>query len=185
MMKMISDQLRAVSTGWITIAALIIFVAFMVFVLPGQASQSDDAANDAGTPDLMFIYTVNDLYSMAETYGEQGRRDYVKARFTFDLIWPLVYGFLLVTSVSWLFGKVFPMESIWQRANLIPVFGVLFDYLENISTSVVMARFPAQTGVIDFLATIFTPIKWTLVVLSFILLLTGLALLLTQRLWRR
>ena len=50
--------------------ALIVFIAFMVFVLPGQASQADEAANDAGTPDLSFIYTANELYGMAELYGE-------------------------------------------------------------------------------------------------------------------
>ncbi|MCU0510006.1 MAG: hypothetical protein MUC34_16810, partial [Anaerolineae bacterium] len=46
----------------------------------------------------------------------------------------------------------------------------LFDYLENICASIVMARYPAQTPVVDLLATIFTPIKWVFVVGSFVVL---------------
>ena len=110
---------------------------------------------------------------MAESYGEQGRSDYVKARFTFDLIWPIVYTFFLVTTISWLFGKATPAESIWQQANLVPLLAMVFDYLENISTSIVMARYPARTAVVDILATIFTPVKWVLVGVSFVFLLIG------------
>jgi hypothetical protein len=126
------------------------------------------------TPDLSFLYSVNDLYEMAESYGEQGRSDYVKARFTFDLVWPIVYTFFLVTTISWLFGKTFLAKSIWQRANLVPLLALTLDYLENISTSIVMARYPVQTAVVDSLATVFTPAKWVLVGVSFILLLIGI-----------
>ncbi len=86
--------------------------------------------NGVATPDLSFMYSVNDLYEMAESYGEQGRSDYVRARFTFDLVWPIVYTFFLVTSISWLFGKATPAEkSIWQRANLVPLLAMVLDYL--------------------------------------------------------
>ena len=58
--------------------------------------------------------------------------------------------------------------------NLVPLLGMLFDYLENLATSLVMARFPARTLIIDFLAPIFTLLKWGLISTSFVLLVLGL-----------
>ena len=43
------------------------------------------------------MYSTSDLYEMAQSYGADGRGLYVKARFTFDLVWPLVYTLFLVT----------------------------------------------------------------------------------------
>jgi uncharacterized membrane protein YozB (DUF420 family) len=80
-----------------------------------------------------------------------------------------------VTAVSWLFGKTTSATSIWQRANLFPILAMVLDYLENISTSIVMVRFPVRTVFVDALATIFTPLKWIFVGFSFVLLLGGLA----------
>lgn len=182
-MKWLSSWLGRNSTGWITLTGLIMLIVFMVLILPGQAALAKENADGAGTPDLSFVYTVAELYRMAESYGEQGRSEYVRARFTFDLVWPLVYTFFLVTATSWLFEKTFPEETLWRRANLIPLLAMVLDYLENISTSIVMVRFPAQTFVAATLATVFTPLKWIFVGLSFVLLLLGIFLILWQ--WLR
>jgi hypothetical protein len=55
------------------------------------------------------------------------------------------------------------------------VLGALFDYLENLSTSLVMLRYPDHTAVVDALAPIFTLVKWIFVGGSFALLFIGLA----------
>jgi hypothetical protein len=178
--KRISDWLHRISTGWVTLAALLIFLLFSALVLPGQAARSDQEIGTADSPDMSFYYSPGDLYRMAEQYGEQGRAAYIRARFTFDLVWPLVYTFFLSTALSWLYARGFAAGSRWQRANLAPVLGALFDYLENLSTSVVMWRYPAQTAVIDFLAPVFTMLKWAFVGGSFALLLIGL----TAAVWR-
>ena len=173
-MKNISEKLSQMSTGWVVLLSLAVFIGFVIFVLPEQSARADDRANDAGSPDLSFMYSTRDLYKMAEAYGEQGRAVYVRTRFTFDLVWPIVYTFFLVTTMSWFYKKAFPVENVWQRANLIPILAMALDYLENVSTSIVMARYPAQTVVVDVFATIFTPVKWVLVGFSFILLLIGI-----------
>jgi hypothetical protein len=152
---------------------LILFLLFTALVLPGQAAKAEMDSGGAGSPDTSFYYTADDLYRMAEAYGEGGRRAYVRARFTFDLIWPLVYTAFLCTGISWLNRRAFGPDSPFQRANLAPVLGALFDYLENVSTSLVMIRFPSETPVVDGLAAIFTVVKWILVNSSFVLLLVG------------
>ncbi len=179
---MYSKWISRISTSWVALSALLIFLLFTALVLPGQASQANAENGGAGSPDLSFFYTADDLYQMAESYGEQGRDAYVRARFTFDLVWPVVYTFFLVTGISWVYFRAFPPASLWQRANLVPLFGALFDYLENLSTSLVMARYPDLTPVVDTLAGYFTLVKWVLVTASFVILLFGIVILAWRRL---
>ncbi len=162
MLKQLSNWLNRKSTGWVTLVAMIVFILFMVFVLPGQSSGGE-------TPDTSLFYTTADLYRMAEQYGLAGRAEYIRVRFTFDLIWPLVYAAFLVTSISWLTRRACPPESTWQLTNLVPLVGTLLDYLENISTAVVMARYPAVTTLLAQLAPFFSILKWLFVGLSFLI----------------
>ena len=53
---------------------------------------------------------------------------------------------------------------------------MLFDLLENISTSLVMYRFPERTPVVDSLASVFTFLKWVFVAGSFLLLIGGIVI---------
>jgi len=174
MLRPISTWLRRFSSGWIALLGLVVFLAFTALVLPGQSAQAREASGGAGTPDLSFVYSPADLYRMAEAYGPQGRADYIRARFSFDLVWPLVYTFFLATSISWSMGKVFPASSRWQQANLTPLLGLLLDYLENLACSLVVARFPATTPVVDLLAPVFTLTKWLTLGAGFVLLGIGL-----------
>jgi hypothetical protein len=150
--------------------ALIIFILFTALVLPGQAEKGGQDTGEVGSPDLSFFYSPDQLYAMAESYGVDGRQAYIRARFTFDLVWPLVYTFFLVTTISWLNGKVSPSSRLLQLSNLAPVLGAIFDYLENLSTSLVMVRYPDKTPVVDVLAPLFTMVKWSFVAGSFVLL---------------
>jgi hypothetical protein len=182
-LKKLSAKLHKISTGWVTLAGLLIILLFSVLVLPGQSQKAEQVSAGAGSPDTSFFYSPDDLYQMAEAYGEQGRTSYVQARFTFDLIFPIVYTFFLVTSLSWLFGKAFPASSRWQLANLIPLLGMLCDYLENILASFVMYRYPAPAGIAATLAPVFTLLKWGFIGLSFALL--GIGILAALRKWNR
>lgn len=177
--RRLSIWLYRVSTGWVTLLAVIIFSLFTALVLPNQTNSST-TGEDIGSPDLSIYYSADDLYNMAEAYGGEGRVDYIRIRFTFDLIWPVVYTFFLVTTSSWIFQKILPTDNPLRLANLLAVFGMLGDYLENISTSIIMWRFPLTTPVIDWLAGIFTALKWLFISGSFISLLVGLFLLAWQ-----
>jgi hypothetical protein len=174
MWKQLSNWIHSVSNGWVALATLIIFLLFTALVLPGQTSRAEPYIGDAGSPDMSFYYTPDNLYQMAEVYGVEGRRAYVRARLTFDVIWPIVYTLFLSTAISWVYHRSFTLDNLWQRVNLVPVLGALFDYLENVATSLVMFRFPSPTAVVDVLAGVFTMVKWVFVGGSFVLLIVGL-----------
>jgi hypothetical protein len=177
----LSGFLHSISPGWVVILALLLFVSFTALVAPAQAELAESYAGDAGSPDLSFIYSTGDIYRFAELYGERGREAYIRARFTFDLAFPAVYTLFLTTALSWLSRRAFSPGSRWQRANLSPILAMLFDYGENVSVSLVMARYPERTPVIDWLAPAFTFLKWVLVGASFLLLLVLAAMALLRR----
>jgi hypothetical protein len=85
----------------------------------------------------------------------------------------LVYTLFLATAISWVYQKAFTPESLIQRVNLMPVLAGLFDYLENISTSLVMMQFPDRIPLVALLASLFTLVKWILIGSSFVLLMVG------------
>lgn len=172
-MKFISNALHVISTGWVTLLALILFLVFTATVLPGQSAAAKANAKHSSSPDTSLTYTRQDLYTMAERFGDDGRDAYIRARWTFDLVFPLVYTTFLATSISWFFSRVFSRASPWQLANLAPIIGMVFDFMENSATSLVFARYPNQTPVIDWLAPFFTLIKWVFVAGSFLLLFLG------------
>lgn len=179
-MKRFSEWLYRISGGWTALAGLVIFLLFTLLVLPGQAASARTSGGEAGSPDMSFYYSSSELYRMAEAYGEQGRQAYLRARWTFDLVWPLVYTLFLSTSLSWLLGRALPGSSGWRILNLFPVAGMLFDYLENSATSLVMLRYPDPVPVAAGLAPFFTALKWVFVGGSFVLLAIGLV----GALWR-
>lgn len=174
MLKRVSNFLYSVSGGWAALGGLAVFVMFMVFVLPDQAQKAERYSADAGSPDTSFFYTSADLYRMAEAYGAEGRAAYIRARFTFDLVFPLAYLVFLVTTISWSLKRGLAEGSRWRLLNLFPLAGVVFDYLENISAALVMGRYPDPTPFVDILTPVFTATKWIFVNGSFVILVIGL-----------
>ena len=185
MCRRISDSLRGFVKGRMALATLAIFLLFTALVLPGQSASTATASGDVGAPDTAFFYTSAELYRFAEAYGEPGRAAYIRERFTFDLVWPLIYTAFLATTITWLYARAFPSGSPWQLTNLAPLLGAALDYLENVSTSLVMWRYPDPTPVVDTLAPIFSLAKWAFVGGSFVLLLIGLVMAIWRRAWRR
>ncbi len=176
MLRQLSGWLQQISTGWSTLAAIAAFLLFTVLVLPGQAAEAEAKTGTTTSPDTSFYYTPADLYAMAEAYGPEGREAYIRARFTFDLIWPIVYGAFLATTLSWTARRAFPAAGLGRHANLLPLLGVLFDYLENTAASVVMARYPNPTPAIAAVTPWFTMAKWILIGASFGALIVSLAM---------
>ena len=181
-MKRLSNWLYAFSGGKLALGALAVFLLFGALVLPGQSALAAQYSGGLGSPDTSLPYSSQDLNAMAEAYGEAGREAYIRARFTFDLAFPLVYTFFFITSTSWLLGRTLPPASPWRLLNLLPLAAMLLDFLENTATTVVMARFPQPAPIAALLAPPFSLLKWVLVGASFLLLMgAGIAYLIHRK----
>ena len=177
-MKRLSRLIHTFSIGWVALAALVGFLLFTALVLPGQAQQAEAYSEDVGSPDSSFFYTADQLYSFAEGYGPEGRAAYIRARWTFDVVWPLVYTLFLTTAISWLVKKSGHQDGWLRYLTLLPLLGMLLDLLENTAASIVMARYPRMTPLLAYLAGSLTALKWILIGLSFAALFLALILIL-------
>jgi hypothetical protein len=158
------------STKWVVITGFIIFFAFSFFFLPGQNKIVETYSAGTGSPDTSFLYTPTELYQMAGAYGAEGRSAYIRARWTFDLAFPIIYTFFLTTSISWSANRVLKEGNDLHTGNLLPLFAMLFDLCENICTTWVFARYPAYNAFLSMLAPAFTLLKWICVGSSFLFL---------------
>ena len=52
----VSKWFIQISNGWTTLGAIILFLSFMVLVLPAQETNTDLGSENVGTPDLSFYY---------------------------------------------------------------------------------------------------------------------------------
>jgi hypothetical protein len=170
MFNKISKWFYRISTNQVALISTIAFLLFSILVLPGQSVKAAAYSSGVGTPDTALIYSTANLNHMAEVFGEQGRQAYIRARFTFDLAFPIIYAFFLITASSWVLAQVLPADSPWRKLNLLPLAAMLFDLLENICASLVMAAYPAAHPLAALLAVMFTPLKWIFLFSSFILL---------------
>lgn len=176
LMQRISQYFYSKSSFWVFLITLALFVMFMLVVLPSEASRSDEVVGSAPSPDTSFYYSKDDLYQIAEEYGLEGRLYYLDSRISFDIIWPLVYTFFLINAISWLLDKTILEGSKLRLLNLVPLAGILLDFLENISNMVVMFRYPQPTDILASLAGIITSLKWVFVGGGFLILVFGIVL---------
>lgn len=160
---------------------LAIFTILFILTIAALPSIQESSSEASRSPDMSFFYTVEELYDIADSYGVEGRNNYIYMRFTFDLVFPLIYGGFLVSILGWLYD----MDRLltWRdRVVLLPFGAMIFDYLENVSTSTVMWYYPTRVDFVGFLATVFTPIKWVLLSIAFLLLIPGFIIRLYDRL---
>ena len=165
-MNKICDFFLEKSNKNLLIITSLIFLLFMILVLPPVSRYTEDLTGSASSPDTSLLYSSDDLFDMAETYGEEGRDAYILLRFTFDIVWPIVYLMFLVSFISLLI-KNLNLKEKYKYLILLPLFGVIFDFLENISSVIVMHKYPVEMVFFANLAPIMTLIKWGLIGISF------------------
>lgn len=153
---------------WAGLVSTLIFAFFIIVVLP-QQSELAIANGLTQSIDTSWFYNANELYRIAEIYGPNGREFYLLQRWTFDLVWPLVY-FSFIFSLSALLFKSIGLSKMNRWILTFVWFSLAFDYIENTMVSIVMFRFPSPTWIIADLAGTATSLKWISLGLSFFVL---------------
>lgn len=144
----------------------LVFILFILLILPKVSAYTAVAIGGQGSPDTEFLYTGKVLYKIAASYGAEGRRLYILIRWTFDLVWPLVYGAFLTTLLIGL-TEHFSSEII-GKSYLLAIGAVFFDYLENTCLTIVMALYPRALITFGSITAYVSLIKWVLLSGAFI-----------------
>lgn len=158
---MIERWLRKYVSWSITGLSTVIFVLFTLLVLPRVSAYTAITLGGAGYPDTTLLYTGKELYNIAERYGPEGRRLYVQIRWTFDLVWPLVYSVFFTTLVISLTNDI--THNIVRKLYIIPLLALVFDFTENSFATLVMLTYPKELIFLGTLTSYVSLIKWLLI----------------------
>ena len=171
-----SLALYRVANGWVAALATTIFTVFCATLLPAQGKAAKVYTNGFPAPDTSFTYySAGDLQTWFAGYGPAGRAEYVQARYTFDLLWPLIYTFFLVAVLSWLLPKVTAPTSRWRLFNTLPLLVLACDYVENIIGATLASSFPPSIPLLANTMAVFTLTKWVGLTIAFVaVLLAGI-----------
>ena len=134
-----------------------VFVFFMVVILPSVSFQ----ANQMGlTPsiDTNFSFDPENLYNILDGYGENGRQFYLFQRWTFDLIWPMVYGFPIFFTLRLWLGKF--NHPVFKFFIYLPFIAMILDYFENITYSMMIILYPSQWIALAYIGVGLSLLKW-------------------------
>lgn len=173
MINSICSKLHEKANILVLVFSFFIFLSFVLFILPGESERSNEYFGGSQVPDTSFIYTGDDLHNMAREFGPGGRDYYIRSRLTFDVVWPVAYGFFLWAAIGNL-GKPLK-DSAFKFIVLLPFSGVILDYLENAGASVVMFFYPDRIFLLNEIVPVFTFLKWIVIGISFFVIIILIA----------
>ena len=101
-------------------------------------------------------------------YGESGRQFYIVMRWTFDVLWPLVYTGFFISITGYLSIKL--SNQISMTAITIALLAVLFDLLENILATINVGMYPERSLFLLRLLQGTSLLKWLFIVLTMIVI---------------
>lgn len=121
--------------------------------------------------DTRLHYSVRDVETLFLQLGPEGRATYASVASGLDMVYPLVYGILFVLVLAFLLQQVVKPRSPLLYLSLLPLLGVLFDYLENFNTLSLLRSYP-QLSVNDVVrGEGLTRTKWSVLFFCFLIVL--------------
>lgn len=172
---------RQASVGHLLIL-LALLLGFNLWVFPGFMQEiSPDAS--IRILDLHFGFSPEEARQTLEAMGEGGRASYLRMLLA-DMVYPLIYGLLLVFLSSLLLDRILAPGSFWRILNLGAVDAVLFDFCENMGIMAMIRAYPEIPTGLARITSICNMLKWIAIALCLLLILAALMRLLTRRIIR-
>jgi hypothetical protein len=161
--------------NWKTLIVLLaLYVSFPAYWLTNaEATINQLAGKPIGPIDLTFGINPARTLAMVAEYGPAARAFYARTELTLDLIYPLVYSWLLAVLLMMLF------RNKTNRLILLPFFTLVADYLENIAIVTLLTTYPTQSIAVAVLCELVKVAKWlsfggSIVLIGYGLILRGI-----------
>lgn len=180
MLKKLSDTIAKVAEGRTIVVVIVIYMIFHIAVMPWAAAKINDQAGGIGLLDLQVRYTPDKAYEMMSFYGEQGRTLYLHTELTADLVFAIVNAVFFSLLITYFFRRAFSFSSPVQLLNLLPFFGMVADFLENIGIVTMLINYPEKLVTVAQATNICTMTKWVSMVATLITIMIGLGALLRK-----
>jgi hypothetical protein len=131
-------------SNWKFILPLFILFAFFSFYLfPEYQSQMGAHASQQVQPlDTRVSYTTEEVKTLFTALGVEGRNLYSFITGKIDMVYPVIYGLMLTLILAYLIRKLSARYSPLLLFALLPLAGMVFDYLENIQILRLLDTYP-------------------------------------------
>ncbi|RPI94449.1 MAG: hypothetical protein EHM40_06520 [Chloroflexi bacterium] len=159
--------LTKLAIGKWVILFLFLVIAINAFVLPVIYPRFE-------TLDMQSSYSPEQAYQLIASYGEEGRQYYTLIELTLDVVYPLLSALMFISLTIFLFRRVFPPGSFWQKLPLLGPIVMVVDYLENTAIVTMLLNYPRRLDLLAQAANMFTVAKFGLSQLELILIVIGL-----------
>lgn len=161
--------------------------AYFIMAAVVMQNASGQIKNDSGQPestilDLRMTYTGEEAYQLLDDMGNEGRAAYKKTAGREDIIYPLIYGGMLILGIIFFLKRSFPDEPKLGLLAVLPVFAVLFDFAENSSIIMMISHYPEQNTDLGNYAGKMTLLKWGFVFISVFIFLISFMIYLFKKL---
>jgi hypothetical protein len=114
-----------------------------------------------------YLYKPDDAHKLLKDMGDNGRRIYINTQMTLDLLFPFVYGGIIII--------LFFAYGIPKYLLLIPLIAVAADLLENITTAYLAWSYQEESvSSLAWIAAAFTGTKWLGLSISLVIILAGM-----------
>ena len=173
----VSTAIQRSSSGRAVLLSLAFFIvsAALINGRPFGLAAVEEITGGAGILDMAFTYTPVQAYVMLAALGDAGRAFYLTRIVPLDLVFPAAYTLFFTVAISWLLTRWLPAESPWVRLNVVPLVAGVADYCENIGVVAMLLAYPAELYGGAAITAVFSPIKFTFIAVSVLLVLAAVA----------
>ncbi len=175
------ERLHSWATRRNILLLLAVFLVINAGILPILGARLETLSGGVGPLDLRPAYSPAEAYTSLAAYGDAGRRLYLTIELTIDLLYPLVYGLFFALTIVFCLRQALPAEHVLQRAALLPLVGMLADFVENAGIAWLLLNYPNRLDGLAALTSTVTTIKWLFAISAMAATAAALIALVIQR----
>lgn len=155
---------------------LLLFICFigMMTVMRYFASQVQVVSGGAGIIDLTFGNSVDNVWQTMEALGEDGRNYYLTRFLVIDCVYAMFYAAFYVCSILLLLQKNKVRRKGMYVISILPVIGMCFDWLENLSLAFMLTNWTAKTTALGIMFIVSNVMKFLFVYTSLLVVVLSL-----------
>jgi hypothetical protein len=159
------ELIEKYATGRNVLLWLLVAIITGAIMSLGITPQVDAIIGDLGLLDTRLYYTYGDVATLFGALGAEGLMLYTYQKIV-DMVFPLGYGFALAMLQIIMNRRAFPEHHVARHLAILPIVGMLFDYVENILIWSQIVTYPALSAPVIALASVATILKWSFLGLS-------------------
>lgn len=135
--------LQHISNWKLILPLFILFALFTFYIFPEYQERINNLAGETIQPlDTRLSYSTEEVKLLFDKLTEEGRNIYLFITGKIDMIYPLIYGLLFTLLLANLLKKLTRPGSKIILVSLLPLVGMLFDYLENVNIIRLLNSYP-------------------------------------------